>query len=91
MARSDAEASAAATSVLSRHSALISISRAKEIVLAPNGLRLVLQIAEGDRLRHGVFRQADFEDASIDPVLISKVMDGLLALECDLREHQKHG
>jgi hypothetical protein len=90
--RSDAaELPAGVSDVLSRHSSLIAISRAKELLISPNGLRLVLQIAEGDRLRHGVFRQADFEDALIDPILISKVMDGLLALETDLREHLQHG
>lgn len=90
--RSDApELSAGVLDVLSQHSALISISRAKELLIAPNGLRLVLQIAEGDRLRHGVFRQADFEDALIAPLLISKIMDGLLALDADLREHLHHG
>jgi hypothetical protein len=84
--RSDGAVDAIVSGVLPRHSALISVSRAKELVVSPNGLRLVLQIAEGDRLRHGVFRQADFEDAHIDPVLIGKVMDGLLALDADLRK-----
>jgi hypothetical protein len=89
--RDDGAADVDVIDVVSRHSHLISISRAKELVVSPNGLRLVLQIAEGDRLRHGVFRQADFADATIDPVLISKVMDGLLALETDLRDNLRHG
>lgn len=62
----------------------------KEFLISPKGLRIVLQLAESDRLRYGVFRQVDFGDVCIDPSLARQTMDTLLALENNLGEHAKH-
>lgn len=77
--------------VVARNANIFSIPRMKELLVSPNGLRLVLQVSEGDRLRHGVFRQADFGDAKIDAGLVKQAMSALLAIDTDLRENQKHG
>jgi hypothetical protein len=56
----------------------------KELLLSPKGLRLVVQIAEADRLRYGVFREARFEDAKIAGDLAKSIMDTLLRIDQDL-------
>jgi hypothetical protein len=55
-------------------------SRAKELLITPNGVRLVWLVAEANRARYGVFRQADFGDADLDPGVLQNLLDRLLAL-----------
>jgi hypothetical protein len=76
--------------VVARNANVFSIPRMKELLISPNGLRVVLQVSEGDHLRHGVFRQADFGDAKIDVTLVKLAMAALLAIDANLREHHKH-
>lgn len=54
--------------------------RAKELLITPKGCRLVWQLAEGDRVRYGVFRQADFGAVTLDPDLARDLLDHLIAL-----------
>lgn len=58
--------------------------RAKELLVTPKGLRMVVQIGEADRARYGVFRQAEFGDVSIDAAQLSDILDRLLALRADI-------
>lgn len=58
--------------------------RMKELLVAPNGLRLVRLLAEGDRARYGVFRQADFGGVTIEPQLLRGMLDKLIALQEDI-------
>ncbi|MBI2718748.1 MAG: hypothetical protein HY245_10145 [Rhizobiales bacterium] len=52
----------------------------KELLIAPKGLRMVIQLAEADRVRYGVFRQAEFGVETLDPDLLRDILDRLLAL-----------
>ncbi len=54
--------------------------RAKELLVSPKGVRLVSLMAEADRARYGVFRQADFGDAVLDPGHLTDSLDRLIAL-----------
>lgn len=63
--------------------------RAKELLVSPKGLRMVMQMAEGDRARYGVFRQADFGEARVDPVLLKDICDRLVALREDIEQWHK--
>jgi hypothetical protein len=87
----DAKAAYPFTDVLRGHVKLFTTPKGKELLVSPKGLRIVLQLAESDRLRYGVFRQADFGDVKIDRDLARQAMDTLLALEEDLKEHLSHG
>jgi len=58
----------------------------KELLMSPRGLRIVVQVAEADRLRYGVFREARFDDAVIDGSQARTIMDALLALDSALRK-----
>jgi hypothetical protein len=58
--------------------------RGKELLVSPKGLRIVCQLAEADRARYGVYREARFSDARIDASLANELMNTLLQLEADL-------
>jgi hypothetical protein len=66
--------------VVAPHLDFFDDSRAKELLITPNGVRLVWLLAEADRARYGVFRQADFGDADLDPGVLQNLLDRLLAL-----------
>jgi hypothetical protein len=54
--------------------------RAKELLVTGNGVRLVWLIAEADRARYGVFRQAAFSGASLNAELIEALLSEASAL-----------
>jgi hypothetical protein len=60
-------------------------NRGKEILISPKGLRMVLQAAEADKARYGVFREADFGGTSLPADTTQHAMDLLLALSDDLK------
>ena len=71
-------------SMISRHLALFHSRYGKELLITPKGLRIVLLAGEADRARYGVFRQADFGDVIIDPLMVTDSLDLLLALRQDI-------
>lgn len=66
--------------VVAPHLDVFEDSRAKELLITPNGVRLVWLLAEANRARYGVFRQADFGEADLDPSVLQNLLDRLLAL-----------
>lgn len=58
--------------------------RAKELLISPRGLRMVVQLGEADRARYGVFRQADFGETAVDPVQLRDCLNLLIALRKDI-------
>jgi hypothetical protein len=77
------------TSIMSRHLGLFHHGRAKEFLISPKGLRIVVQIAESDRARYGVFREANFAGAEINAALAIQLMDTLINLRNDIRNHEQ--
>ncbi len=53
----------------------------KELVISPNGLRIVIHLAEADKARYGLFREARFDHAAIDTELAVTLMNTLLAMD----------
>jgi hypothetical protein len=75
--RSESQAAAGALAALG-HPALLAEARLKELLVTPNGVRAVAILAEADRARYGVFRQADFGGGECpDPKLLRRLLDGL--------------
>jgi hypothetical protein len=66
--------------VVAPHLDVFADTRAKELLITPNGLRLVWLLAEASRARYGVFREADFRDAELDPELLRDLLDRLIAI-----------
>lgn len=59
---------------------------AKELLITPKGCRIVWQVAEADRVRYGVFRQAEFGEVTLDPELVRDLLDHLLSLRKSILE-----
>lgn len=66
--------------VVALHLGLFREPQAKELLITPKGCRIVWQLAEADRVRYGVFRQAEFGEVSLDPDLVRDLLDHLIAL-----------
>ena len=82
--RTDDASSVLPAQVVRKHLGLFFDGRAKELLISPKGLRLVTLIAEGDRARYGVFRQADFGAARVDATLLRNILEMLSALRSDI-------
>jgi hypothetical protein len=54
--------------------------RAKELLITPNGVRFVWLLAEANRARYGVLRDADFGDIDLDPGTLRDLLDRLVKL-----------
>jgi hypothetical protein len=73
--------------IIAGHLDVFAEGRAKELLITPNGVRIVWLLAEADRVRYGVFRQADFGDAALHPALIERLLRSATAL----RDAINHG
>jgi hypothetical protein len=70
--------------VVAAHLDIFADPRAKELLITPKGLRFVWQVAEADRVRYGVFRQAEFGEIALDPQLVCVLLDRLIALRLSI-------
>jgi hypothetical protein len=58
--------------------------QAKELLITENGLRIVWLLAEAERARYGIFRQAEFGTPEIDQEVLRDILDRLLAIRKDI-------
>lgn len=58
--------------------------RAKELLITQNGLRIVWLLAEAERARYGVLRQAEFGNVRIEGGLARDILDRLIAIREDI-------
>lgn len=87
--RSDAVMPSDVLSLMAHHLDIFHRGRGKEFLVSPKGLRIVVQLAEGDRARYGVFREASFSGTSVDVHVATEIMDTLIALRNDIHAHAK--
>jgi hypothetical protein len=87
IARSDDAAHAIDPSVLAPHLGMFHGTQAKELLIAPTGLRIVWLLAEADRVRYGVFRQAEFGNPVMRAADLEAILDTLIALRADIIAH----
>jgi hypothetical protein len=66
--------------VIAGHLDVFQGTRAKELLITANGVRLVWLLAEASRARYGVFREADFGDMDVDPAILNDLLDRLIKL-----------
>jgi hypothetical protein len=76
-------------SVIAPHTDLFSDSHAKELLITPNGVRLVWLLAEASRARYGVFRQADFGGVDLDPAVLTSLLERLVAIRASVLDWAK--
>jgi hypothetical protein len=87
--RSDAVMPSDVLLLMAHHLDIFHRGRGKEFLVSPKGLRIVVQLAEGDRARYGVFREASFSGTSVDVHVATEIMDTLIALRNDIHAHAK--
>jgi hypothetical protein len=75
--------------VIAAHLDVFNDTRTKELLITPNGVRLVVLAAEADRARYGVFRQADFSDFQLNPLLIKTLAQTCARLRADINKSQE--
>lgn len=86
--RSDDHEHVISTEVLRPHLDLFANPRAKELLLTPNGIRIVWMLAEADRARYGVFRQADFGGVDLQPEMLKTLFARLIAVRKSILDRQ---
>jgi len=72
--RTDVRGARLPQGLIAGHLELFSEGRAKELLITPKGVRIVWLLAEAERARYGVFRQAEFGGATLDPALIETLL-----------------
>lgn len=82
--RSDDAQHALPAHVVAPHLDLFREARAKELLITPKGLRIVWHLAEADRVRYGVFRQADFGDVALSGELLRDLIGRLIAIRTSI-------
>ena len=71
-------------SLLERHLEPFFGPRAKELLITQNGLRVVWLLAEAERARYGVLRQAEFGNVRIEGHVAQDILDRLIAIRKDI-------
>jgi hypothetical protein len=87
--RSDAPQEPFPLRLLEPHLDVFRENHAKELLITPSGLRMVWLLAEADRARYGVFRQAEFGGVSLNPELVRDLLERLCNIRASLLEHCK--
>ncbi|MEO6298321.1 MAG: hypothetical protein ABIV25_04030 [Paracoccaceae bacterium] len=82
--RSDEANNVPPADLVERHSAVFADDRTKELLIAPNGLRLVVLADEAERGRYLLFRDAELGPTPLPAVVVHGLMVALLALKADL-------
>ncbi|CDX45755.1 conserved exported hypothetical protein [Mesorhizobium plurifarium] len=75
--------------LIATHTDIFAESRAKELLITPKGVRIVWLLAEAERARYGVFRQAAFGDAGIDPALIERLLEAASTLRQAINRRER--
>lgn len=75
--------------VLARHLGFFDDQRAKELVISPQGLRVVWLVEEANRGRYLIFRDAEMGVTPLATATLKPLLDYLIALKTDLRAAPK--
>lgn len=84
--RTDDPARVIPADVVVPHLAPFAGRRAKELLISPKGVRFVSLLAEADRARYGVFRQAAFGEVKASAEELRDILRLLIALRRDIEE-----
>lgn len=87
--RSDSPQPALPIDLVWRHVGVLRQPYGKELLISPKGLRFVVLLAEADRARYGVLRQADFGDAAVSADVLRSLLENLIDLRQDITAWHK--
>jgi hypothetical protein len=82
--RTDAPLSLPSRDLMKRHLPLFENQLAKELVIAPTGLRVVWLAEEGHRGKYLLYRDSEMGLSPFDPAKLRPLMDYLIALKADI-------
>lgn len=87
--RTDRRGVAFPQDVIAAHAGIFAEGRAKELLITPKGVRIVWLLAQADRARYGVFRQAAFGDTRLDPELIEVLLAAASSLRHAINQRER--
>ncbi|TGP56729.1 hypothetical protein EN873_01020 [bacterium M00.F.Ca.ET.230.01.1.1] len=87
--RTDRKGVAFPQDLIAAHTDIFAENRAKELLITPKGVRIVWLLAEAERARYGVFRQAAFGDAGIDPAVIERLLEAASCLRAAINRRER--
>ena len=70
---------------LNPHMSLFEQPQAKELVISPSGVRVVYQLAQGERAYYAVFRSLRFASLPVKSETVSALLERMLAIVSDLQ------
>ncbi|WP_135449684.1 hypothetical protein [Tabrizicola caldifontis] len=82
--RTDDAAQVPPESLIRRHADLFDDRRVKELLISPNGLRIVILAEEADRGRYLIFREAEMGHTPLPAARLAPVLDRLAAIREDV-------
>ena len=82
--RTDDAANIPTEDLIKRHAGVFADPKVKELLISPNGLRLVLLGDEAERGRYLIFRDAEVGLEPLSPDTLSPLLQSLVALRHDL-------
>jgi hypothetical protein len=74
---------------IAAHAGIFAEGRAKELLITPKGVRIVWLLAQADRARYGVFRQASFGGESLDPALLEELLAAASSLRHAINQRER--
>jgi hypothetical protein len=89
MLKTDSKGVAFPQDLIASHTDIFAETRAKELLITPKGVRIVWLLAEAERARYGVFRQAAFGSAGIDPTLIERLLEAASTLRQAINRRER--
>ncbi len=78
------------SSLIEPHLGLFFGPKAKELLITKNGIRIVWLLAEAERARYGVFRQAEFGNPQIEGTVLKDLLERLIAIRNDILTWRKN-
>ena len=82
--RSETPLSPAEAALLQRHQQLLQNPRIKELIIAPEGLRLTFFADEAERGRYLIFREAEMGRDALEPETLAPLLGALADLRADI-------
>jgi hypothetical protein len=75
--------------IIQPHLGIFNNTKTKELLITPNGVRIVVLAAEADRARYGVFRQADFSNFQLDSAMVEELVEACSLIREDINKSRK--
>ena len=87
--RTDLRAARFPQNLIASHLDIFAEGRAKELLITPNGVRIVWLLAEAERARYGVFRQAAFGGTRLEPARIERLLTSASTLRDAINRQER--